>query len=83
MINFDFFTPTKILFGAGRESEVGKQVAAFGGHKVMIIYGKKGGHIETSGLLDKLLEENRVDDCKRAVKDPEFCQKLMDEFGIE
>ena len=39
MINFDFFTPTKILFGAGRESEVGKQVAAFGGHKVMIIYG--------------------------------------------
>ena len=54
MINFDFFTPTKILFGAGRESEVGKQVAAFGGHKVMIIYGKKGGHIETSGLLDRV-----------------------------
>lgn len=54
MINFDFFTPTKILFGAGRESEVVKQVAAFGGHKVMIIYGKKGGHIETSGLLDRV-----------------------------
>lgn len=52
MINFDFYTPTKILFGAGRESEVGKQVAAFGGHKVMIVYGKRGGHIETSGLLD-------------------------------
>lgn len=54
MINFDFFTPTKILFGAGRENEVGKQVASFGGHKVMIIYGKKGGHIETSGLLDRV-----------------------------
>ena len=54
MINFDFFTPTKILFGAGRESEVGKQVAAFGGHRVMIVYGKKGGHIETSGLLDRV-----------------------------
>ena len=54
MINFDFFTPTKILFGAGRESEVGKQVAGFGGHKVMIVYGKKGGHIETSGLLDRV-----------------------------
>ena len=40
MINFDFFAPTKILFGAGRESEVGKQVAAFGGHCVMIVYGK-------------------------------------------
>ena len=54
MINFDFFTPTKILFGAGRESEVGKQVVAFGGHKVMIVYGKKGGHVETSGLLDRV-----------------------------
>ena len=54
MINFDFFTPTKILFGAGRESEVGKQVTSFGGHKVMIVYGKKGGHVETSGLLDKV-----------------------------
>ena len=54
MINFDFFTPTKILFGAGRESEVGKQVVTFGGHKVMIIYGKKGGHVETSGLLDRV-----------------------------
>ena len=54
MINFDFFTPTKILFGAGRESEVGKQVVAFGGHKVMIVYGKKGGHIETSGLLERV-----------------------------
>ena len=52
MINFDFYTPTKILFGADRESEVGKQVAAFGGHKVMIVFGKRGGHIETSGLLD-------------------------------
>ena len=54
MINFDFFTPTKILFGAGRESEVGKQAAAFGGHRVMIVYGKKGGHVETSGLLDRV-----------------------------
>ena len=54
MINFDFYTPTRVLFGADRENEAGKQVAAFGGHKVMIIYGKKGGHIETSGLLDRV-----------------------------
>ena len=51
MINFDFYTPTRVLFGADRENEAGKQVAAFGGHKVMIIYGKKGGHVESSGLL--------------------------------
>lgn len=41
------------------------------------------GRNSIAKLMDKLLEENRVDDCKRAVKDPEFCQKLMDEFGIE
>ncbi len=54
MINFDFYTPTRILFGADRENEAGKQVAAFGGHKVMIIYGKKGGHVESSGLLERV-----------------------------
>ena len=34
-------------------------------------------------LMDKLLEANRVDDCKRAVKDPEYCQTLMEELGIK
>ena len=41
----------------------------------------------TSGVsqeeYDKLLEENRIEDCKRIAKDPEFCQHLMEEFGIE
>ena len=27
MINFDFYTPTRVLFGADRENEAGKQVA--------------------------------------------------------
>ena len=54
MINFDFYTPTRVLFGADRENDAGKQVAAFGGHKVMIIYGKKGGHVESSGLLERV-----------------------------
>ena len=45
--------------------------------------GRAEGRNSIAKLMDKLLEENRVDDCKRAVKDPEFCQKLMDEFGIE
>ena len=41
------------------------------------------GRNSMAKLMDKLLESDRVDDCKRAVKDPEFCQKLMDEFGIK
>lgn len=55
MINFDFFTPTKILFGAGRESEVGKQVAAFGGHKVMIIYGKRADILKLPGFWTEFI----------------------------
>ena len=50
MINFDFFAPTKILFGAGRESEVGKQVAAFGGPRVMIVYGKREDILKLLGF---------------------------------
>lgn len=45
--------------------------------------GRAEGRNSIAKLMDKLLEENRVEDCKRAVKDPEFCQKLMDELGIE
>lgn len=41
------------------------------------------GRNSMAKLMDKLLEANRVDDCKRAVKDPEFCQTLMDELGIK
>ena len=41
------------------------------------------GRNSIAKLKDKLPKKNRVDDNKRTVKDPEFCQKLMDEFGIE
>ena len=45
--------------------------------------GRAEGRNSMAKLMDKLLEANRVDDCKRAVKDPEFCQTLMDELGIK
>ena len=45
--------------------------------------GLSEGRNSMAKLMDRLLEANRVDDCKRAAKDPEFCQKLMDELGIE
>lgn len=41
------------------------------------------GRSSMARLIDKLLEENRIEDCKRIAKDPEFCQHLMEEFGIE
>ena len=45
--------------------------------------GRAEGRNSIAKLMDKLLEENRVDDCKRAVKDPEYCQTLMEELGIK
>ncbi|MFR8220293.1 MAG: hypothetical protein ACLU9T_04135 [Blautia faecis] len=43
----------------------------------------RGKKLVAARLIDKLLEENRIEDCKRIAKDPEFCQHLMEEFGIE
>ena len=45
--------------------------------------GLSEGRNSMAKLMDKLLEANRLNDCKRAVKDPEYCQTLMDELGIK
>ena len=52
MNSFVQYAPTKIIFGKGVEDQVGAQVKAFGGTKVLIHYG--GGSVKRSGLLDKV-----------------------------
>lgn len=52
MKNFTFHLPTKFVFGRGAENEVGKEVRAFGGTKVLIHYG--GGSAVRSGLIDRV-----------------------------
>ena len=52
MNNFEYYAPTRVVFGKGTESETGKQVAAYGGHHALIVYG--GGHAVRSGLLDRV-----------------------------
>ena len=52
MNNFDFYSPTKILFGLDRESETGEQIAAFGGSRVLVVYGGKSA--EKSGLIKRI-----------------------------
>lgn len=52
MNNFEYYAPTRVVFGKGTESETGKQVMAYGGHHVLIVYG--GGHAVRSGLLDRV-----------------------------
>ena len=50
--HFEFYTPTKVLFGKGVESETGKQARAFGASRVLVVYG--GGSAKRSGLLERV-----------------------------
>lgn len=61
MNNFIYETPTKILFGKDEEKKVGKLVAMYNPHKVLIHYGGKSA--KESGLLDcvkKCLEDEDI-----------------------
>lgn len=50
MLNFEFYNPTKILFGKGRIADLAKVVPA--GARVLILYG--GGSIRGNGVLDEV-----------------------------
>ena len=52
MIDFDFWSPTYIAFGKGKESNTGGLVRRFGGTKALLHYG--GGSAVRSGLLDRV-----------------------------
>ncbi len=52
MENFTFQNPTKIIFGKGSESELGKELLPYKA-KVLLHYG--GGSIKKSGLYDKIV----------------------------
>ncbi|HHV96524.1 MAG TPA: iron-containing alcohol dehydrogenase [Clostridiaceae bacterium] len=49
MVNFDFISPTKIIFGKGTEERVGSEVARYA-KKCLLHYG--GGSIKKTGLYD-------------------------------
>ena len=53
MYPFTYYTPTKVVFGKGTESQVGALVREFGGTKVLVHFG--GGSCVRSGLLDRVL----------------------------
>lgn len=62
MLNFNYYTPTRIVFGKEAEQEVGSLVKAAGGSKVLLHYG--GQSAARSGLLDRVrasLKEAGID----------------------
>ncbi len=52
MFNFQYFTPTKVVFGKNTESQVADLIKGFGGTKVLVHYG--GGSVVRSGLLKRV-----------------------------
>ena len=53
MINFNFYNGTEIVFGKGKENDVGEYAAVYG-KNVLLHYG--GGSIKKSGLYDKVVK---------------------------
>ena len=54
MFGFNYYTPTKVVFGKGTETQVASLVRELGGKKVLIHYG--GGSVIRSGLLKKVTD---------------------------
>ena len=54
MLNFEYYTPTKVVFGKGTEKRAGELARSFGASKVLVHYG--GGSAKKSGLLDRVCD---------------------------
>ena len=54
MQNFEFYTPTRMIFGKDTHLQVGKMIKEYGYQKVLVHYG--GASARQSGLLDLVLE---------------------------
>lgn len=55
MKNFNYYTPTEIIFGNDAESKIGSLIRRYGGTKVLIHYGGKSA--ERSGLLGNICQQ--------------------------
>lgn len=53
--DFNFFAPTRVVFGRNAENEIANLVKSNGGHKILIHYG--GGSAERSGLLNVIRKQ--------------------------
>ena len=54
MNNFEYYAPTKVVFGKGTEKETGRLAKEFGARKVLVHYGT--GSVVRSGLLDRVCD---------------------------
>ena len=62
MIDFEFYSPTKIYFGHNKEEEIGAILKKFGYKKILFHYGMNS--IKKTGLYEKVvksLQEYKID----------------------
>ena len=52
MFGFEYYTPTRVIFGKGTENRIGELVQGYGAQKVLIHYGGKSA--VKSGLIDRV-----------------------------
>ena len=53
MDNFEFYSPTRFVFGRGAEEKTGALVRKFGGTKALLHFG--GGSVKANGVYDKVV----------------------------
>lgn len=54
MINFEFYSPTRVFFGRDQQKRVGEIIKGYGFKKVLLHYG--GGSIKKTGLYDEVVK---------------------------
>jgi len=54
MLDFTYYTPTKVFFGKGKHKQVGEIIKSYGWRKIMLQYGK--GSIKENGVYDEVME---------------------------
>lgn len=58
--NFEFYSPTRVVFGKGTEQRVGTLIREYGGNRVLIVYGGKSAI--RSGLLEQVKASLRTEE---------------------
>ena len=79
MVNFDYQTPTRLIFGRGVVAEKLRDVIAQYGPRVLITYG--GGSIKRSGLYDQvidLLADKEIYELPGIAPNPKFNPSVID-----
>ena len=56
--NFNYYSPTEVVFGNGAQRQTGACVARYGGTKALIVYG--GERVRKNGLMDEVTESLRA-----------------------